>query len=484
MAGSPGKKVRVRFPPSPTGRVHLGNIRTALYNWLFARQNEGVFLFRLEDTDKERSKTEYEQPIIEALQWVGLDWDEGINKEKPGMKYRQSERVDIYEKYLGQLLQEKKAYYCYCTKEELEADQAELVRKKLPQVYVGRCRDLEAPPPGREPQVVRLRMPEGSVEFDDLVRGHVSFEGKLIGDFVIGRKPGEMPLYHFAVTIDDCEMDITHVIRGEEHLTSTPKQIAIQKALGLPTPIYAHLPLILNANRGKLSKREADTALIDYREKGYLPETMVNFLALLGWHPSGDDEIFTKEELVKVFDIHRVQKAGAVFNSEKLDWLNREHMKKMSDEAIAKAVLALTPSAFDPGRAPSETFLAKIVAAERSRAVTLRDFASLGGFFFALPEYDASLLIWKATPKEEIVKALRDAYDELAKITDEHFTREILSERLSSIIGERNRGVVLWPLRVALSGQRSSPDPIEIMDVLGKKESLSRIMKAIGMLAS
>jgi len=480
MAEAQGKNIRVRFPPSPTGRLHLGNIRTALYNWLFARQNGGVFLFRIEDTDKERSKPEYEASIIEALNWIGLDWDEGIGKEgrgKPGMKYRQSERVDIYDKYLAQLLAEKKAYYCYCTKEELEADKTELVKKNLPQVYVGRCRNLEAPPVGKEPQVIRFRMPDGKIEFDDIVREHVVFDGKLIGDFAIGRKPGEMPLYHFAVTIDDYQMEITHVIRGEEHLGNTPKQIAIQRALGLPEPTYAHLPLILNANRGKLSKREADTALLDYRDKGYLPAVMLNFLALLGWHPSGNDEIFSKEELIKVFDLRRVQKAGAVFNQEKLDWLNREHMKKMSDEEIAKAVLSLAPSPF-AGSTPDVSLLAKIVSVERSRAVTLRDFATLGEFFFKLPEYEASLLIWKESPKEEIMKALKDAAAAVTKVSEGGFNRETLSRELSFAIGERNRGVVLWPLRVALSGQKSSPDPTEIMEVIGKKESLVRIALA------
>ena len=465
------KKIKVRFPPSPTGRLHVGNVRSALYNWLFARQHGGIFLFRFEDTDKERSELKYEASIIEALQWVGLNWDEGIGKEKPGMKYRQSERVDVYEKYLDKLIANKKAYWCYCTKEELEADKEELIKKKLPQIYVGHCRDLESPPQGKEPQVIRFRTPDAKIEFDDIVRGHVTFEGRLIGDFVIGRKPGEMPLYHFAVAIDDYEMEITHVIRGEERLTSTPKQILILRALGFDEPIYAHLPLILNANRGKLSKREADTALLDYRKKGFLPEAMFNFLAFLGWHPQDNEEIFTKEDLTKIFDLSRVQKAGAVFNLEKLEWFNKEHIKRLSIEELAKRV---RPYLEERHIKAEDDFLQRILSIERERITTLAEFADTAGFFFSLPDYEPNLLVWKESDPVRTFRILTELKEDIESIKG-GMNRHALGNALADIVLREGRGPVLWPLRVAVSGLKASPDPMEIVQALGGPESVRRI---------
>ena len=313
--------------PSPTGPLHIGTARTTLFNWLFARGRDGTFILRIEDTDKERSKKEYEEELVEGLKWLGIEWDEFA---------RQSERTDLYRKYLEKLLTSGDAYYCYCTKEELEGQRQAMLASGVPPKYSGHCRNLAKPPTGRKPEVIRFKVPEIKVEFKDMIRGKVAFDAALLGDQVIA-KDLDTPLYNFAVVIDDNEMRITHVIRGEDHLSNTPKQILIFRALGFDEPIFAHIPLILNPDRSKMSKRFADTALTQYREAGYLPEAIVNFLALLGWHPKDDKEILSAEDLIAEFDLARVQKAGAIFNQEKLDWLNREHMKKMSDKELAAA---------------------------------------------------------------------------------------------------------------------------------------------------
>ena len=333
------KPVRVRFAPSPTGPLHIGGARTTLVNWLFARHTGGALVLRIEDTDRERSKKAYEDELLEGLAWLGFDWDEGPmlgGGEKGDFgPYRQSERTEIYKKYLEELLEKGEAYYCYCTKEDLEAQKQVMAAQGLPPKYSGHCRNLAAPPGGKRPEVIRFKIPETKVEFTDMVRGKVVFDAGLFGDQVIA-KDVNSPLYNFAVVVDDALMQITHVIRGEEHLSNTPKQILMARSLGFAAPIFAHLPLILNPDRSKMSKRFADTALSEYRKKGYLPDAIINFIALMGWHPKDDREVMTREELVKLFDIERVQKAGAIFNQEKLDWLNREYLKMMSDDEIAE----------------------------------------------------------------------------------------------------------------------------------------------------
>jgi glutamyl-tRNA synthetase len=463
MTDSKKTTVRVRMAPSPTGPLHVGSARTALFNWLFARQNGGVFILRIEDTDKERSKKEYEDEILQGFTWLGLNWDEG--------PYRQSERGGNYKKYLEKLLEKGEAYYCYCTKEDLEAQREVMASQGLPPKYNGHCRNLKTPPAGKAPGVIRFKVPEINVEFKDMIRGKVSFDASLFGDIVIA-KDIDTPLYNFAVVVDDEEMNITHVIRGEDHISNTPKQLLMQRALGFNEPIYAHIPLILNPNRSKMSKRFADTAVDEYKRKGYLPEAMVNFLALLGWHPKDDREIFSLDNLIEVFDLTRVQQAGAAFNQDKLDWLNREYLKKMNDQEIAKDLKTLHPEA-------ESELLVKLVAVERSRANTLNDFLEKGDFFFKLPKYDAELLIWKGASKAETITALEAASRELTKLSEGQFEREAITRAVTHSIGEQNRGVVLWPLRVSLSGLRASPDPIDIMIVLGKKESLKRIEEGL-----
>lgn len=469
MAVNSDGKVRVRFPPSPTGFLHLGGARTALFNWLYSRKNAGVFIFRIEDSDKERSKKEFEKQIIESLNWLGLNWEEGIGKEKGGMKYRQSERTEVYKKYLERLLAENKAYWCYCTKEDLEAERQLDIAENRPPKYSGRCRHLTAPPKGKNPQVIRLKVPEEAIEFHDLIRGKVVTDMGLLGDTVIAKNLDEA-LYNFAVVIDDYDMGITHVIRGEDHISNTPKQVLIQKYLGFPVPEYAHLPLVLNPDRSKLSKRYADVNVLNYREQGYLPEALLNYLALLGWHPADDREVFTLEELAREFDMARVQKGGAVWNDQKLSWLNREHIKRLPIEELEER---LEPFWSEAARKAPKEMRHEALLAVRERLYLLSDIKELTEFFFALPDYAPSILTWKKGSAEEtaeILKELERLFLELAV-----FDEGSLPGELAALLGKYGKGNVLWPLRAALSGQEASPDPFIIATVLGKHEVLERI---------
>lgn len=463
MAKLDGKTVCVRIAPSPTGPFHIGTARTALFNWLFARQNGGKFILRIEDTDKERSDEKWEKEITEGLKWLGLEPD--------GEIYRQSERGKIYKKYLEKLLKGDRAYYCYCTKEDLEAERQAMIAQGLPAKYGGHCRNLTEPPVENVPQVIRFKTPEAEVELKDIIRGTVKFDAALFGDMVIAKNL-ETPLFNFAGVVDDYEMKITHVIRGEDHLSNTPKQILLQKALDFSQPEYAHLPLILNPDRSKLSKRFAETSLADYKNQGYFPEAILNFLILLGWHPKGDKEFLVRDDLLKEFDLRRAQKAGAVFNIEKLDWLQKEHLRAIPDEEIASR---LSVELKKKNIKTDEEFLKKVIAIEKERMKNLNEFMDIAGFFFLLPDYDAKLLIWQGEPKEKIEEALKSSREILENVEKSAFNRQDLSSALKGLAEEKGRGVVFWPLRVAISGQYASPDPLEIIEVLGKEESLRRI---------
>ena len=365
--------VRVRFAPSPTGPFSLGNARTALFNWLFARHEGGQFLLRIEDTDKERSKKEYEDILLAGLKWLGLEPDEA--------PWRQSERTSIYRKYLERLLDGGQAYYCFCTEDELEAERQARLSQGLAPKYGGRCRSIPAAEAKKraekEPAVVRFRMPEKEAGFTDLVRGRVDFDLGLFGDIVIA-KDLNSPLYNFAVVVDDYEMAITHVIRGEDHLSNTPKQMAIAEALGIEPPHYAHLPLILGPDHKKLSKRYLETSLLDYRDKGYLREAMLNFMVLMGWHPEEDREVVSEREMIAEFDFKRVSKAGAVYDPAKLEWLNAHYLKQMAPADLVAAARPFVPEDWHK----DESFLGKVLMAEKERAKHLTDFKDLGGFFF------------------------------------------------------------------------------------------------------
>ena len=489
MEASSKKPVRLRMAPSPTGHWHMGGVRTALFEWLFARKHGGSFILRVEDTDEARSDKQYEREIVEMLSWLGLDWDEGPDWKLEGGEwktedrgsygpYRQTERGQIYRKYLEKLITEGKAYYCYCSKEELEAEKQAMQEAGLVPKYSKHCRDLTSPPAGREPQVIRFKTPEVKIEFKDMVRGNVEFDASLFGDMVIARNL-ESPLYNFGVVIDDHEMQITHVIRGEEHLSNTPRQLLLQRAMGLNEPVYGHLPLILAPNRSKLSKRFSETSIIGYREMGYLPEAIINYLVLLGWHPSADNrEIFSLEELVEEFDLKRVQKAGAIFNPEKLDWINSQYIKKMSDAELAEK---LTPLLEAKRGVVDSRKLAKLVALEKDRIKTLSEFVEATGLFFELPDYDGKLLVWRKSNSAEAREVLEQVLNLIKGAPEDIFeSKESLADLIAPLSLKYQKGPVFWPTRVALSGLEASPDPLDIASVIGKEETLKRLELAIG----
>src|SRR3989344_2811046 len=502
------KTVRVRLAPSPTGSFHIGTARTALFNWLFARQNGGAFIVRIEDTDMERSEKKFEAEILEGLRWLGLDWDEGprLDADKRGLTtqinadnigenprldphtsayigdygpYRQSERKDIYKKYIEKLLSDGYAYYCYCTKEELEAERQTMLSQGLPSKYGGHCRNITSPQANKKPEVIRFKTPEATAEFKDIIRGKITFNASLLGDMVIA-KDSSNPLYNLANVIDDELMEITHVIRGEDHLSNTQKQILFVRALGFNEVMYAHLPLILNPDRSKMSKRAGDTALLEYRNRGYLPEAIVNFLALLGWHSKDNREVFERNDLIKEFDLARVQKGGAMFNQEKLDWLQGEHLKKTGTEEIFEKLTAIFK---EKNIAAESELLKRVIEIERTRIKNLREFTEEVGFFFILPEYDPKLLVWQKQqmPGRDIGRILAQVAEtlEVLKLKGDYPSREEISYALGGLIAADGRGGVLWPLRVALSGQTASPDPAEIIEILGITESKKRIKIAI-----
>jgi glutamyl-tRNA synthetase/nondiscriminating glutamyl-tRNA synthetase len=332
-------KVRVRFAPSPTGQLHIGNVRTALFNWLFARQQGGTFILRIEDTDVERSEARYETQLMGDMKWLGLDWDEGPDVGGPYPPYRQSDKMDVYRGYAERLIREGKAYYCFCSAEELEREREQALKEQRQPIYSGKCRNLDPAEAKRrraagEPAAIRLKIPEHPIRFHDIVRGDVEFSNEVVSDPIIVRSSG-MPIYNYVVVIDDADMKITHVIRGDDHISNTPKQVAVYEALGLPVPEFAHLSTILGPDKERLSKRHGATSVANFREMGILPEALMNYLALLGWAPSGGDrEIFSKDELIKEFSLERVTPSPAVFDTEKLHWLNRHYIKQSPPERI------------------------------------------------------------------------------------------------------------------------------------------------------
>ncbi|MFH1968134.1 MAG: glutamate--tRNA ligase, partial [bacterium] len=486
------KKIRVRIAPSPTGPAHIGTARTALFNYLFAKQNKGKFIMRIEDTDIQRSEQKWTDEIIEQLKWLGIEWDEGPDVGGEFGPYKQSQRLDIYEKYLKKLLEEKKAYYCFCTADELEAKRQEQLSRGVAPKYDGACAHLSEDVAKKslaegKPSVIRFRVENKKVKFHDLVRGDVEFNAGLLGDVVIAKNLNA-PLYHFAVVVDDYEMQISHVIRGEEHLSNTPRQILLQKALGFYQPVYAHLPLMLNADRSKLSKRQGDVALTDYHEQGYLPEAIVNFMVLLGWNPGTEKEIFSMLQLEKEFSIEKVQKSGAVFNVQRLDFINGHYIREKLIEKLSELCVPYLKKAglLVVGQV-SEGNLKKIVEVSRTRMKKLSDIVGLADFFFEDKLiYDKNLLKWDNMKDEDIKEALLLCDKILSELAGWEIKK--IEKALLDGAGEfnkqkgyplQNRGFLLWPLRVALSGKKASPSPFEIADILGKEKTLKRIKEAI-----
>ncbi|EKD24037.1 MAG: hypothetical protein ACD_81C00126G0020 [uncultured bacterium] len=472
--------IRVRIAPSPTGLLHFGTARTALFNWLFARHAGGTFILRIEDTDTERSTKAFEEDIVTGLRWLGFDWDEGPDVGGPYGPYRQSERLPFYQKYLQQLLDEDKAYHCFCTKEQLDTDKQEMQQRGETPVYSGRCSALSKEDQAKhiangDASVIRLRVPtEGAIEFHDIIRDTVSVQATLIGDIIIARSI-DLPLFALAGVVDDYEMKISHVIRGEDHISNTPKQIAIARALGFPIPEYAHLPLILAPDRSKLSKRYIETSLNDFKTQGYLPNALVNFMAFIGWHPKDDTEVMLPDDLIRDFDMERVQKGGGIFNLEKLEWLNAQHIKRLSIDALVDAITPFIPTAWTT----QSQVLRRAVEAEQDRLKRLTEFAESAEFFFAIAAYEPTLLAWKDAAAEVTKAHLQSVLQLLEPIDGAQFTKEGLESVLMPLADTKGRGDVLWPLRVALSGKKASPGPFEIMPALGKDETLRRIQMGI-----
>ena len=489
LTGTPGAQVRVRMAPSPTGPLHIGTARTSLYNYLVARHLGGTYVLRVEDTDAARSTTEFEHDIIDGLHWLGIAWDEGPQAAGgddigPYGPYRQSQRMDRYRSEADRLLASGSAYHCYCTPDELDSVRKEQERNKQPPRYNGRCRNLtdadraQFEAEGRRP-AIRFVVPEEKIAFDDLVRGEVEFDNALLGDFIIVRADGT-PLYQFVVVVDDAAMAITHVIRGEDHLSNTPKQIALYRALGYPEPRFAHIPLILNPDRTKMSKRKSQTAISAYREQGYLPEAMANFLAFLGWSPGTEEEIFTLDELARRFDITTVHGGGAVFDADRLDYLNGVYIRSLPDEQLA---LRLRP--FLPERVSDGSIL-RLVPLVRERLVRLADVAPLVGFLF---ETDATVRSWyepaellpKKRSADDASLALSTARRALQDLTDGDWAADVLEARMraaAETLGWK-AGDLFKPLRVAVTGRTISPPLFDSLELVGRGQSLARIDAAL-----
>ena len=473
--------IRVRIPPSPTGLLHIGTARTALYNYLFAKQKNGKIILRIEDTDRERSKKEYEEDIINGLKGLKLMWDEG--------PFRQSERTEIYKKHLQKLLDEDKAYYCFCSKERLEEMRKEQKAEHAPPRYDGKCSKIDPAEAKKrvengEPAIIRLRVPKDkNLRFDDLIRGETVIHSKELDDFVIARKIDD-PLYNFTVVVDDHEMKITHVIRGEDHISNTPKQKLIFEAFGWDVPEFAHLPLILNEDRSKLSKRKNKVSVDDYLEEGYLPEALINFLALIGWNPGSEQEIFSLEELVEKFSLDRVHKGGAVFDIQKLDWINGEYIKKEIKENIDAFYEKALPYLKDKIPTDDPDLIKKILQDPdfEGRFHKLSEIPDELGLLFKLPEYPLDLIMReKFQITSDILKKVLEKAKEVISSTDwkkgDNNKIDKLSEKMVSIVSDLNlkTGQVLWPVRVALSGLEKSPNFSTLMVYLGKDETLKRL---------
>jgi glutamyl/glutaminyl-tRNA synthetase len=468
------KKIVVRFAPSPTGNLHIGSVRTALFNYLFARQNGGKMLLRIEDTDRERSTKEYTQNILEGLAWLGIDHDGDVP--------HQSERGEIYRKHINHLIETGAAFV---SKEEVVKE-------------------------GERSEVIRFKNPNKKIVFTDLIRGDIEVDTTDLSDFVIAKNI-ESPLYHLAVVIDDFEMGVTHIIRGDDGIANTPRQILIQEALGAPRPVYTHIPLIFSPDRSKLSKRHGAMAVTEYKDLGYLPEAIVNFLALLGWNPGTEQEIFSTEELIKEFRLEKVQKGGAVFNTEKLDWFNKQYIMKLPGDVLAKKMFSALPENILAASWFKKDIFEKIIPIIQEKIMRFGEVAEVVNelqFFFAQPVYSPEMLLppkaQGKVQKPEVVESVapsgataknseRDTTAEnktktqkkldkvielLQKISEADFTDENVKIAIWEYATAEGRGNVLWPMRYALTGREKSPDPFVAASILGKDETILRLRAA------
>jgi glutamyl-tRNA synthetase len=485
--------MRVRMAPSPTGPLHIGTARTSLYNFLAARHEGGAYVLRIEDTDAARSTEQFERDIIDNLHWLGISWDEGPQVAGgedigPYAPYRQSQRMELYAREADRLLASGAAYRCWCTPEELEAVRTAQGAAKQPPRYNRRCLNLaDAERAAFEAEgrrsVIRFRVEPEKIRFDDLVRGEVEFDNALLGDFVIVRADG-IPLYHFAVVVDDEAMEISHVIRGEDHLSNTPKHIALIRALGYREPRFGHIPLILNTDRTKMSKRKSQTSVTAYREEGYLPEAFVNFLAFLGWSPGTEEEIFSLDELARRFELGKVHHGGAIFDRDRLDHLNGVYIRAMADEQLALRLRDRVPSAV------TDADLVLMVPLVKERLVRLGDVVELLGFVWEPDDvvascYSPELLYPKKGGPAEARAALQGAREVLAGLDEADFSAELLEQhcRQAAEAAGMKAGDFFTPIRVAVTGRTVSPPLFASLELLGRDRALARIDDALAKLS-
>ena len=447
-SNQPSERVVTRFAPSPTGPFQMGGIRSALFNYLYARQCGGTYILRCEDTDPMRSKKEYEDYFLDVFSWLGLEYDS---------YYRQSECGAIYKKYLERLIASGKAY----------------VSKEEPKKEGGRT------------EVIRFKNPNIVVSFKDEILGEISVDTTDLGDFVIARD-FDSPLYHLTVVVDDFEMEVTHVIRGKDHVANTPRQILIQEAIGAPRPIYVHLPLILSADRKKLSKRDPNvTPALTYRDNGYLPAAVINFMALTGWNPGGTQEVFTKDELIKLFSLERIQRSDGIFNPEKLEWLNKEHMKRLAPSELVKNIEGYLTDDIKKLPGYSHEKLSRITPILTERITHFGEIATMVNdgeiaFYFQEPTYPKEKLFWKEEhDAAKLIERLEKVSALINLIDTRNFTEEGVKKALWDYAEKEGRGQVLWPTRYALSGREKSPDPFQLVATMGKEDALKRLANAI-----
>ena len=467
-------RIRVRFAPSPTGYLHIGGVRTALFNWLFARHENGVFILRIEDTDRERSTPEAIQAILDGLKWVGLDWDEG--------PIYQMERLSLYKEQADRLLAEGKAYLCYCAEDELEARRKEaLARKELPK-YDGRCRRRSGAAPAGVSPVTRFVSPqEGQTTVRDLIKGDVSFDNAQLDDLIIVRSNG-MPTYNFGAVVDDALMKITHVIRGDDHLNNTPRQILLYQALGYEPPRFGHLSMILGMDKVKLSKRHGAASVLDYQEGGYLPEALVNYLVRLGWS-HGDQEVFSMREMIDKFSLENITKSAAAFNPDKLLWLNGHYLRHAEVKRVAELLVPFLRrrGVLDERAQPDPAWLERLVLALRERSQTLPEMADKAALFFRDP-----VVVAPEAAEKFLTKTVQPAFTKLVAALEEvsSFEHDALEQRFKSVLAETglSMGKLAQPVRVALTGQTVSPGIFDVMALLGRDRTLARLKKAIDLM--
>lgn len=480
------EEIRVRFAPSPTGHLHIGGARTALYNWLLARKKRGKFILRIEDTDAERSTEESLAAILDGLKWLGMDWDEGPDREGPYGPYLQSRRLPLYREQIQKLLKEGKAYQCFCAEEELAAKKEEARQKKETYRYDRACASLPEEEvqkrlEQKKPHVVRLRT-EGAADiaFEDLIKGTITIPAQTLDDFIILRSDGN-PVYNFAVVIDDVLMKINYVIRGDDHISNTPRQILIYRSLGHPLPRFAHVPMILGEDRTRLSKRHGATSVQQYRDAGYLPEAMINYLVRLGWSYDDKQEIFAPDELIEKFSLEKVSGNAAVFSVKKLEWLNEHYIQKMDLAGRTRAVLPFLIKANIVSAQEAEKrldYLTRIVGIAGSRLKTLADIVQYSDFFFLekiIPEAEAVEKVLKKTDTPAICQKLHDALKESPSWEKEALLKEL--DRVCEAAGLKRKDF-FQVLRVALTGRINSPDLMDIMTLLGKEKTLARLKDA------